>query len=245
MLQFTAMSTFVLIHGAWHGAWCWRKVSSRLEKLGHRVIAPDLPGLGDDRTPVERVSLQLWTRYVCGILDAETEPVILVGHSRGGIVISEVAEQRPDKIRALVYLTAFLVRDGECLFDLAQQAVSSLIAGNMVMSPDKLCSTVREEFLREGFYGLCPEEDVELARSLLRPEPTAPLATPVRVTAENFGRVPRIYIQCLQDRAVPQALQKQMYSASPCREVRSLDTDHSPFFSAPDELTTHLHELAS
>jgi pimeloyl-ACP methyl ester carboxylesterase len=244
MLQFTAMSTFVLIHGAWHGAWCWRKVTSRLEKLGHRVVAPDLPGLGDDRTPVERVSLPMWTRHVCDILDAESEPVILVGHSRGGIVLSEVAEQRPDKIRALVYLTAFLVRDGECLFDLAQRDMSSLVAGNMVMSPDKLCSTVREEFLRDAFYALCSDEDFELARRRLRPEPTVPLATPVRVTAENFGRVPRIYVQCLRDRAIPPALQEQMYSASPCREVRTLDTDHSPFFSAPDELTAHLHELA-
>ncbi len=244
MLQFTAMSTFVLIHGAWHGAWCWRKVSSRLEKLGHRAIAPDLPGLGDDRTPIERVSLQMWTRYVCGILDAEAEPVILVGHSRAGIVISEVAEQRPDKIRALVYLTAFLVRDGECLFDLAQQDMSSLVPANMVMSPDKLHSSIREESLREAFYALCPEEDFELARRLLRPEPTASLATPVRLTAENFGRVPRIYVECRRDRAVPPALQKQMYTVSPCREVHSLDTDHSPFFSAPDELTTLLHRLA-
>jgi pimeloyl-ACP methyl ester carboxylesterase len=239
------MSTFVLIHGAWHGAWCWRKVSSRLEKLGHRVVAPDLPGLGEDDTPLDRVSLQLWTQHVCRILDEQAEPVILVGHSRGGVVISEVAEQRPDKIRALVYLTAFLVRDGECLFDLAQQDMSSLVPPNMVMSPDKLFSTMRDESLRDAFYAQCADEDVALARKLLRPEPTSPLATPVRVSAEKFGRVPRIYVQCLRDRAIPPALQKQMYTATPCREVLSLDTDHSPFFSAPDELTAHLHGLAS
>jgi pimeloyl-ACP methyl ester carboxylesterase len=225
------MSTFVLIHGAWHGAWCWGKVSSRLEKLGHRVVAPDLPGLGEDDTPLQRVTLKLWTRYVCRILDGEPEPVILVGHSRGGVVISEVAEQRPEKIRTLVYLTAFLARDGECLFDLAQQDTSSLVAGNMVMSPDKIFSTMRDESLRDAFYGQCPDEDVALARKLLRPEPTSPLATPVRVTAEKFGRVPRIYVQ------------KQMYTATPC-PVLSLDTDHSPFFSAPDELTGQLHTLA-
>jgi pimeloyl-ACP methyl ester carboxylesterase len=239
------MSTFVLIHGAWHGAWCWPKVSSRLERLGHRAVAPDLPGLGADATPLERVSLQLWTAHVCGILDAEAEPVILVGHSRGGVVISEVAEQRPDKIHALVYLTAFLVRDGECVFDLAQQDMSSLVPANMVMSPDKRSSTMREESLRDAFYGLCQEEDVELARQRIRPEPTAALATAVRVTEGNFGRVPRIYVQCLRDRAIPPALQRQMYTATPCREVVSLDTDHSPFFSAPDELTAHLHSFAS
>lgn len=238
------MSTFILIHGAWHGAWCWRKVSSRLEKLGHQVIAPDLPGLGEDDTPLERVSLKLWKDHVCRILDAQPEPVVLVGHSRAGIVISEVAEQRPHRIRALVYVTAFLVRDGESLFDLAQQDLSSLVPANMVMSPDKLFSTMREESLRDAFYALSPPEDFALARRLLRPEPTAPMATPVRITEANFGRVPRIYLQCLRDQAIPPALQRQMYTATPCREVRSLDADHSPFFSAPDELTAQLHELS-
>src|SRR6185295_5208657 len=107
------MSTYLLIHGAWHGAWCWYKVAPRLETLGHKVIAPDLPSLGTDKTPVNRVSLALWRDHVSAIIDATPEPVILVGHSRGGIVISEVAEHRPDRIRTLVYLTAFLVRAGE------------------------------------------------------------------------------------------------------------------------------------
>lgn len=239
------MTTFVLIHGAWHGAWCWPKVSSRLEKFGHRVIAPDLPGMGADSTPLERITLKLWTRHVCRILDAEAEPVVLVGHSRAGVVISEVAEQRPDRIRTLVYLTAFLVRNGECVFDLAQQDMSSPVPANMVMSPDKRSSIMRDESLRDAFYGLCSEEDVALARRSVRPEPTTALATAVRVTEGNFGRVPRVYIQCLRDRAIPPALQKQMYTATPCREVLSLDTDHSPFFSAPDELTAHLHAIAS
>lgn len=90
-----AHRTYLPIHGAWHGAWCWYKLMSRLERLGHTVIAPDLPSLGRDRTPVDRVSLPLWREFVCNILDTQTEPVILVGHSRGGIVISEAAEQRP------------------------------------------------------------------------------------------------------------------------------------------------------
>jgi pimeloyl-ACP methyl ester carboxylesterase len=238
------MSTYLLIHGAWHGGWCWHKVVARLERAGHRVIAPDLPGLGRDRTAVNRVSLGLWRDYVCGIIDAQPEPVILVGHSRGGVVISEVAEHRPDRIRTLVYLTAFLIRDGECLFDLAQLDHSSLVPANMVMSDDKVSSTMKDGSLRDAFYGECQEDDVALARSLLLPEPTLPLATAVRVTDGNFGRVPRVYIECLRDRAIPPALQRQMHAALPCRQVLALDTDHSPFFSRPDELTRHLLSLA-
>lgn len=237
------MSTYLLIHGAWHGAWCWYKVVPRLEKLGHRALAPDLPSLGRDKTPANRVSLPLWRDFVCNILDAQPEPVILVGHSRGGIVISEVAEQRPEKIRTLVYLTAFLPRDGESLFDLAPQSVGSEVVPNMVMSDDKSTSTVRDESIRSAFYGECSDEDVALARSLLLPEPTLPLATPVHLTDANFGRVPRVYIECSRDRAITPPLQKQMHTASPCKQVLSIDTDHSPFFSRPDETVAHLRTL--
>jgi pimeloyl-ACP methyl ester carboxylesterase len=236
------MSTFLLIHGAWHGAWCWHKIVTRLEKQGHRVIAPDLPGLGRDRTPVKRVSLASWREFVCGILDAQSEPVVLVGHSRGGIVISEAAEHRPDRIRMLVYVTAFLARDGQSLFDLAPHP-ESLVPPNMVMSDDKSTSVVRDEAVRDAFYGECTEDEVALARLLLQPEPTVPLATPVKLTEAKFGAVPRTYIECLRDKAIPIALQRQMQAALPCQSVRSLDTDHSPFFSRPDELAALLHSL--
>src|SRR5262245_46469894 len=237
------MSTFLLIHGAWHGAWCWYKVIPRLETLGHKVVAPDLHSLGRDKTPANRVSLPMWRDLVCDLLDAQPEPVILVGHSRGGIVVTDVAEHRPEKIQTLVYLTAFLPRDGESLFDLAPQAIGSEIAPNMVMSEDKSSSTIPDHALRSGFYGECSDEDVALARLLLQPEPTLPLATPVHVTPANYGRVPRVYIECLRDRAITHVLQKQMYSATQCRQVLTLDTDHSPFFSRPDELVKHLVSL--
>jgi pimeloyl-ACP methyl ester carboxylesterase len=238
------MSTFLLIHGAWHGGWCWYKVVPRLEKLGHRVIAPDLPSLGRDKTPPNRVSLSLWRDFIARIVDAQPEPVILVGHSRGGIVISEVGEHRPDKIRTLVYLTAFLPREGESLFDLAAQAIGSEVPPNMVMSADSSTSTLRDEVIRSAFYAECSDEDVALARSLLQPEPTLPLGTAVRITEQNYGRVPRVYIKCSRDRAITPPLQEQMCKALPCREVLSIDTDHSPFFSRPDELVAHLHAIA-
>jgi pimeloyl-ACP methyl ester carboxylesterase len=237
------MSTFLLIHGAWHGAWCWYKLVPRLEKMGHSVIAPDLPSLGRDRTPVNRVTLASWREHVCRILDTLPEPVVLVGHSRGGIVISEVAEHRPKRIRKLVYLSAFLPRDGECLFDLAKLAEDSLVPPNMVMSEDKTSSTVRDEVLRDAFYGECSADDVALARLCLQPEPTVPLATPVKLTDANYGTVPRVYVECLRDRAVTPPLQKRMQAALPCQQVLSIDTDHSPFFSRADELAAHLGRL--
>jgi pimeloyl-ACP methyl ester carboxylesterase len=237
------MSTFLLVHGAWHGAWCWHKIMSRLEKMGHTVIAPDLPALGRDRTPVNRVSLATWREHVCRIVDSVPEPVILVGHSRGGIVISEVAEHRPQRVRMLVYLTAFLLRDGESLFDLAGSDETSLVPRNMVMSEDKSSSTIREEALRDAFYGECSDDDVALARLCLQAEPTVPLATPVHITDANYGSVSRVYIECLRDKAMVLALARRMQAGLPCDRVLALDTDHSPFFSRPDELAAMLSAL--
>lgn len=234
------MSTFLLVHGAWHGAWCWYKVVPRLEKLGHRVIAPDLPSLGCDKTPVNRVSLPLWREFICRIVDEQPEPVVLVGHSRGGIVISEVAEHRPDKIRKLVYLSAFMPRNGESLFELAAKAVDSQVPPAMVMSADSTSSTVRADVIRSAFFGECSDEDFALARACLQPEPTLPLATKVQLTEANYHRVPRVYIGCSLDRAVTPPFQKLMCDALPCERVLSIATDHSPFFSRPDELVAHL-----
>jgi pimeloyl-ACP methyl ester carboxylesterase len=239
------VSAYVLIAGAWHGGWCWHKVVTRLRKAGQRALALDLPSLGRDRTPLALVSLQTWTESVCQILDAETEPVVLVGHSRAGAVISQAAEARPAKIRALVYLAGYLLADGESVSQKAKQDRESLVGPNMQLSPDRVSWTLRDAAVHDALYGGCADEDVVLAQSLLTPEAVAPLMTPIRVSEERFGRVPRVYIECLRDRAVSLSEQRKMVTAMPCREVISLDTDHSPFFSAPDELTQHLLALAA
>lgn len=237
------MSAYVLIHGAWHGGWCWHKVLARLRKAGQRAAAPDLPSLGRDRTPLQLVSLQTWTESVCRALDAEAEPVILVGHSRAGAVISQAAEARPEKIRTLVYLAGYLLADGECVSDKAKEDRQSLVGPNMQLSQDRRSWILGDAALRAALYGECSDEDVVLAQALLAPEAVGPLKTPIRVSEARFGRVPRVYIECLRDRAVSLCEQRKMVSAMPCRQVISMDTDHSPFFSAPDELAQHLLSL--
>jgi pimeloyl-ACP methyl ester carboxylesterase len=214
-----------------------------LEKEGHKVEAPDLPGHGKDTTPIREVSLQAYADSVCKILDAQSDPVVLVGHSMGGIVISQAAEHRPGKIETLVYLTAFLLRDGESLLQVAQGDMEALVLPNLTFAEDQSYSSVRDEAVKEAFYGDCSEEDVARAKSLLVPQAAAPFATPVSTTEESFGRIPRVYIECLRDRAISPSVQKRMYAAVPCRKVVSMDTSHSPFFSAPDELVAHLTSL--
>ena len=238
------MSTYVLIHGSWHGAWCWYKIIPLLQQAGHQVIALDLPGHGRDWTAPREVSLQRYVESVCKVLDAQAEPVILVGHSRGGIVISQTAEHRSDKIRTLVYLAAFLIPNGETLMTTALSDPDSLIISNTVVNQEQGSTMLKAEAFRDALYGDCSQEDIVLATALLTPEPIAPSATPLCLSEEHFGRIPRVYIETLQDKGVTPALQKNMYTVSPCQQILSMDTSHSPFLSQPQQLASHLTSLS-
>lgn len=238
-------TSFVLIHGAWHGAWCWDLVAERLRAAGHDVNAPDLPGLGRDRTPLDRVTLASWADFVADLVRAARDPVVLVGHSRAGVVVTEVAERVPERIRRLVYLTAFLVPDGKSIADvLAMTEPREITRGAMVPGPDGSTSTIAPERVGPVFYNTTPEPLVERATNLVCAEPMMSFATPVRTTAARWGQVPRAYVECLRDNAITIELQRLMQSALPCDPVIALDTDHSPFFSAPDRLADVLIELA-
>lgn len=187
--------------------------------------------------------MQSYVESVCEILDAQPEPVILVGHSRGGIVISQAAEQRPEKIRTLVYLAAFLIPNGEAMLPTALSDTASLIISNMVVNEEQGYHMLKAETFREALYADCSEEDVALATALLTPEPNTPVAIPIHITEAHFGRISRVYIETLRDRGVSPSLQKKMYTALPCQMVMSMETSHSPFFSAPRELVRHLISL--
>jgi len=222
----TPPPTFVLIPGAWHGAWCWQRLTPLLERHGARVIAPDLPSwAGDDS----------WARFVADIVE-QNEGCVLLGHSRAGALISRAAELAPDSIRMLVYLCAYLLPDGQSVAEEARRDADSLLVPNMVPVQRGLTCRIRDEALREAFYGECSDEDFEFARERLAPEPLRALAAPVHVSAERFGRVPRAYIETARDRAITLAAQRRMQSALPCAPVFTLDTDHSPFLSQPEAL---------
>jgi pimeloyl-ACP methyl ester carboxylesterase len=239
------MATFLLIHGAWHSAWCWLRVLPLLEAKGHTAIAADLPGHGEDRTPAGTVTLDAYAARVCEIASAQKEPVILAGHSMGGMAITQAAENCPENIRALVYVCAFLPRNGDSLTTWSSVDPESKVnpTTSMVGQPD---GTVlfRREYAQEAFYGHCSDEDVAFAESRLIPQPGQPLGTPVATTAERWGRIPRYYIECARDQAITLKLQRAMQKESPCRQVFSIDTDHSPFLSAPQELAETFDRIA-
>lgn len=231
----TPAKTFILIHGAWHGAWCWYRLTPLLEAQGARVIAPDLPSMGADSTPASAVTLESWARFVADFVERDPGSVLL-GHSRGGVVVSRAAELVPTRIRHLVYLSAYLLNAGDSVAAAARRDSDSLIARNMIPAASGSTCGLRDEAQIDAFYGACSAEDAAYARARLSPEPLKPLATPLRVSAQRFGSVPRAYIETARDRAVTLAAQRAMQSDLPCTPVFTLDTDHSSFLSQPEAL---------
>ncbi|GAA0135149.1 alpha/beta hydrolase [Paenibacillus sp. YSY-4.3] len=237
------MSTFVLVHGAWHGGWCWDKIVPLLREAGHRVLTIDLPGHGMDIAATSKVTLQDYTDHLCSVLDNESEPVILVGHSMGGLVVTQTAEYRPEKIQLLVYVCAFLPENGQTLLQILEkdnkESPLPIIKGE-----DNTYLKLNEQFVKDAFFGECSENDAFEAIQKLCLQPLLPFATPVRTTEDNFGRIPRVYIETLKDNALSTRCQRKMYTRTPCRSIITMDTDHSPFLSQPEVLSSHLNNLA-
>jgi pimeloyl-ACP methyl ester carboxylesterase len=157
-------TTYVLTHGAWHGAWCWYKVVPLLESQGHKVIAFDLPSHGIDHTPLAQASLQSYTRRLCQILDEQPDQVVLVGHSMGGATISQAAEERSSAIKTLVYLTAFLPLNGQTVLgDMDEEAQQATVAHYFTLDETQGTMQVNLEHVKELFYHDCEEADIALA----------------------------------------------------------------------------------
>jgi hypothetical protein len=114
----------------------------------------------------------------------------------------------------------------------------------MVMSEDQTYATLQEDAIKEVLCADCSDEDVERAKSMFVPQAVIPFATSLAISEENYGRVPRVYIETLKGRAISPSSQKEMYDRPPCQKVVSMNTSHSPFFSAPEELAGHSDALA-
>ena len=142
-----AMARFLLIHGAMGGAWCWEPVLPGLRAAGHEARAIDLPGQGSDTTPLPEITLYRYADAVCDALDGMDGaggPVLLTGHSMGGMVITQAAAQRPEKLAGLVYVAAFLPQPGQALIDITKwpEAAGDSVQANIVADGDPPVATM-------------------------------------------------------------------------------------------------------
>lgn len=234
------MTNFLLIHGAWHGAWCWDALVCALERRGHHARAIDLPGGGADTMPASGVTLASCAQRIASALEAFDGKVWLAGHSLAGAAIAQASDLAPGRIEALVYVAASMPLDGQSHLD-ALGAARSLALDNMHVDEETGYAILPEQYRAMSFYNACTPEVTEAALSSLRPgQALGPAIEPVHLSPERSGTVPRFYVECLRDNAIPLSAQRRMQAAQPVTGAASLDTDHSPFLSAPEDLAAIL-----
>ncbi len=244
-----AMARIVLIHGAFGGAWAWEPALPGLRAAGHQVEAIDLPGSGADRTPVAEVTLDSYAERICRTL-AEGPPAVLVGQSMGGISVTNAAARCLENVAMLVYIAAFAPRDGQSLMDMVAypEAADDQVQAHMVVEGDPPVAILPPDGARIALFNCCTEEQANWAAERLGPQPVAPMQHPMKTAPADphtLARLPRAYIVCAQDRAIPPAMQRRMLRDVPCDPVIELDADHWPWLSRTDELVAALERIAT
>ena len=241
------MARFVLVHGAFAGAWVWEPLTKRLAADGHSVEALDMPGMGEDRTPISECTLDASTARVCGLLASGSGPAIVVAHSMGGIIATQAAARCVDRVAAVIYVAAFIPNDGQSLLALTKlpEGAGDQVQTNIVIEGEPPVAIMPAAASRQALYDCCTDEVVAWAIARQRPQPVAPFATPVSIPARALEGLKRYAVLCLQDRAMQPALLRRMIAENPCAEVVELDTDHTPQLSLPNELANALDRFAA
>lgn len=241
--------TFVLVHGAWHDSTCWQQLAELLRAQGCSVSCPDLPGHGSNELPLQKVTLKKYVSALTELLNASAEPVVLVGHSMAGMVISEAACLVPQKVSALVYLCAYLPCDGQSLFDLIAINRSHEpfipIEMAMEMSADKRSCSIVEEQIIPLFYTSVEPQLAATLKTRLSVQAALPLASAVKIEQDIFNTLNTCYISCTKDRVLPLHHQRRMLNRQSCKTLLQIEADHSPFYSCPQALAELLLAFSS
>ncbi|MEU6845613.1 alpha/beta fold hydrolase [Streptomyces sp. NPDC046716] len=241
------MSTFLLVHGAWHNGRCWERVVPLLEAAGHRVFAPSLTGFGDKAHLLgPEVGLDTHVDDVVGLIAEENlSDVVLVGHSYAGLVISSAANRIPERIAHLVYLDAMVPEDGESavdvipvtrqLIELAENSESGWRVPPMPEQPAPL-----------GLFGVTDPDDVAWLRTMLSDQPVRCLQQPVRLDNPAVDAIPRTHIHNVG--AMPAGVtHRPVPSIQPngsAAQVWELPTGHDCMITMPSELSELLLKLS-
>jgi pimeloyl-ACP methyl ester carboxylesterase len=232
------MAVFVLVHGAWHGGWCWSRVAPLLREAGHQIHTPTLTGLGEGAAPpMPSVDLDTHVRDVVDLLaSGDLREVVLVGHSYGGMVITAVACRVPERLAHLVYVDAFVPEDGQSALD--------LVAPERAAWFRERARTVGGGWLVPALplelWGLIDAADVEWAAPRIRPQPLGTLAQPLRLGGGDPASFPRTYIGTdhVSFRRFAERARQE-----PGWRSRHLATGHDAMITRPRELAVLLLEI--
>ena len=228
----------VLVHGAWHGAWCFATLQAALDARGVPSYAVDLPGHGISTAPL--ADLHGDARAVADVLDLIDRPAVLVGHSYGGAVVTQAACFHPD-VAHLVYLAAFALDEGESVVGFfGTQEPRDVALGSIVRPAGEGSTSVDPDGATKAFYADCPPAAVAAALPRLSCQSTSGFGQ--AVDGSPRATIPSTYVRCLRDEAVHPDHQAAM--AARCTEAVEFDCDHSPFLSRVDDTADLITRIA-
>ncbi len=234
---------FVLIHGAWHGGWCWDGVVKALQAAGHSAEAPTMPGhqADDDRAGIR---FQDYVDKVTDVLKTQPEPVILVGHSSAGMLMQSAAPLAADKIERLVFHNAFIMPDQTAQFDVVPPEVAEGMTAAAQASPDN-CVPVDEGFVRGVLMAGAPVDVQDALISRLVPQPLALFTTKVDAAAFNQLSIPRTMLFCRDDESLPPGAYLGMAQSLGEFDLQEIDGGHETLFVKPEFFSEALIKAAS
>lgn len=240
----TAPRTFVLVHGAWHGGWCWSRVAQRLRAAGHLVFTPTLTGLGERRHLISPlVNLDTHVSDVVNLMEAEElNDVVLVGHSYAGIVISGVADAAAARLRHLVYLDALLLESGKSIFSTFPPAV---VEQRLKAIRDTGAGVGAVAAFPPSAFGVKDAADAEWVARRLTPQPVGTYQQPLLLKAPLGNGVAKTYIDCTLDPMANLAAGKTAVRADSGWKMRSLATGHDAMVTAPGPLADMLVSIGA
>ncbi len=240
-------TTVLMLHGIGGGHVAFAPQVETLAGAGYRAVAWDMPGYGHS-APIEPYTFKGLAQSCIDLIDAlQCEHVVLVGHSMGGMVISALAEQAPERVAELVYVAGYLPQHGESLYKIAMTDADSRVGAYWTQADPKAYTpaSLRPEGIAEVFCADCNEADQRTLVSSHKAEAVPPLGTPVSLSAARFGRVPRSYVHTRQDNAVSFKLQQNMLArAGGVRQTWELNTSHLPMLTQPRALADILADVA-
>ena len=231
----------VLIHGAWQGSWVWSSLIPHLKLKGFCCHPVDMPGNGHNDTKPQDVSMEIYMTYLRGVLDGVGKPVILIGHSSGGIIASQLAELESKRVAGIVYLAGMMLPSGmkfaELVDKFSKKNTEMLgIIPYLKWSKDGETSTVNKVAARKIFYHDCSKEKAGAAAARLKPHPQRGRNISARITKRNFWRVPRAYIEATMDLSIPHRLQRYMQNLVPGARRYVIEAGHAPHLAKPEAL---------
>lgn len=237
------MANFVLVHGAWHGSWCWVRVADRLRAAGHRVATPTLTGLGERAHLLSRdIDLDTHITDVIAAIEAEElHDVVLCGHSYGGSVITGVADRIPERLRALVYLDAFVPDDGQAMKDMVPPEAGARMAALVDEKGEGWWVPPRSA---ESFQ-VATAEDRDWVDRRCVPHPFATMTQPIRLTGVWKSVPGKFYIRAAAYRASPFGPFAERAKNDPEWQYAETACGHDVMVDAPDELAAALIRAAA